>query len=426
MEYQTTTTRQVPWADLPSGLVSLIASKYTSDAAEYVSLRRVCRHWCRSLTDDSPLPPLPSPQLPFLLVPPCAIYPRQAMPQLGKIFRIPFLDPFHVRRLVDDLPQLENTEGSICVGSSHGWLITLDRASSISLLNPVTADVLRLEPLSKINDTILSFNPDSFPEYHLMEKGISHSQFSIVHRAVLSSDPAKDSDFTLLLFLSGLTDCCFTLCGKSRTWSQHKHRPLLVEDVVLVNGVFIAIDRLANLVFFDFRNHKHEPVITWYCNVITVPFGDVFLVNSDGHLLIVSTNPLNCQNQFVIPRNYISVFEYPLNHEPRIKARKIREFRDLVLFLGHGCSVSVPVQHFTCLVDTVYFARVYVELEMVEEEGVGRMTVLYQGAVYQNYISDRSKTSESVRVYDVDNSQNSDHWTAPRPFWVTPNINRIY
>jgi Protein of unknown function (DUF295) len=432
-QHQATANRRVlvPWAHLPSGIISLIASKYTSHAAEYAVLCTVCRHWYRSLTECSPLPSLCSPQLPFLLVPPRTICPYEAMPRLGKVFPIPFRNPFNGPQLVDDLPQLNNTESMICVGSSHGWLITLDRGSYVSLLNPVTAEVLRLNPLSTIDGKILSFDGDSPPRYHLKEKGISHTQFSLVHRAILSSDPAQDPNFTLLLFLSDLSGSCFTLRSRSGTWSHHKCPPFLIEDVVFINGVFVAINRLINLVFFDFRNKEPEPVITCYSMFVPAPFGDIFLVNSDGHLWIVFTRTMLYQNQFIIPRKYFNVFEYPLNceaplnREARVNAKKIKEFTDLVLFLGHGCSVSVPVRHLTCPVNTVYFVHVYSVLKGTKEEGAFRITNLYHGAVYQKNISGRTSL-EPVRVFDVESSTSADLWAAPRPFWVTPNFNRIH
>ncbi|KAJ1685700.1 hypothetical protein LUZ63_017090 [Rhynchospora breviuscula] len=413
------------WATLPWEILSLIISHATDSAAEYVSYRRICRGWGRSLTDYSPIRPLPSPQLPFLLLPHHDRDPRQPTPHIGNVFPLPF-NPSRVPRSYD-LPQLKDTEGCICVGSSHGWLIALGQDSSVSILNPVTADSLLLHPLSSIDQQNLSFHHNSFPEYHLMRRNIWHSQSSIVRRAVLSSDPAEDSNFTLLLFISDGINCCYTWSGRAGPWIKHVHSKLLVEDVISIKGFFVAIDRWNQLVFFDFRNRNTGLVLTPFTIKHDLPSGDVFLVNSDGRLLIVLTSHFLYPSQRVLPRGFIKVFQFQANpiefHSRELKCMQVMEHTDHALFLGHGCSVSVSVRHFPQLTrNAVYFTHAYCRSELVEGEE-GRVLPLYQGAVYRNIIS-ADGMSESIEVFDVENSQYAGLWNGQRPFWVTPSLNR--
>ncbi|KAJ4766185.1 hypothetical protein LUZ62_076560 [Rhynchospora pubera] len=414
-----------PWATLPWEIVSLIISYATDSAAKYVSYRSICRDWRRSLTDYSPVRPLPYPQLPFLLLPHHDRDPHQPTPHVGNVFPLPF-NPSRVPRSYD-LPQIKDTECCICVGSSHGWLITLGQDSSVSLLNPVTADSLHLHPLSSIDHQNLSFHYHSFPEYHLKKNNIWHSQSSIVRRAVLSSDPAEDRNFTLLLFISDGTNWCYTWSGRDGPWIRHLHHQFLVEDVISVKGWFIAIDRRNNLLFFDFRNRNTGLALTLLTIKQDIPSGDVFLVNLDGHLSIVLTSHFLYPSQCVLPRGFIKIFQFEANseeyHSRELSCMQVKELTDHALFLGHGCSVSVSVQHFPQLTrNAVYFTRAYRRSELLVAEE-GRVLPLYQGAVYRNIIN-ADMMSESIKVFDVENSQYAGLWNGRRPFWVTPSLNR--
>ncbi|KAJ4751972.1 hypothetical protein LUZ62_086377 [Rhynchospora pubera] len=411
------------WATVPWEILSLIISRATDTATGYVSYRSMCRGWRRPLTDYSPIRPLPSPQLPFLLLPYHDRDLRQPTPHVGNVFPLPF-NPMRVPRSYD-LPQLKSTQGCICVGSSHGWLITLSRDSSVSLLNPVTADSLHLNPLYSIDHQNLSFHYHSFPEYHLMRHNIWHSQSSIVRRAVLSSDPAEDCNFTLLLFISDMIDCCYTWSGRGGPWIKHLHSKFLAEDVTSINGMFVAIDRWNHLVFFDFRNRNTGLDLKWFTIQYDLPSGDVFLVNSDGRLLIVFTLYFLYPSQSIFPRGYIKIFEFPVDDfcNREVKCMQVIKLKDHALFLGHGCSVSVSVRRFPRLTrDAVYFTHVYCRLELVVE-GRKRIVALYQGSVYRNIVS-ADRMSESIKVFDVENSQYAGLWNGRRPFWVTPSLNR--
>ncbi|KAJ3701615.1 hypothetical protein LUZ61_005320 [Rhynchospora tenuis] len=426
MADQDLATQRSSWATLPWEILSKIISHATDTAAEYVSYRSICPGWRRSLTDYSPIRPLPSPQLPFLLLPHHDRDPHQPTPHIGKVFPLPF-NPLRAPRSYD-LPQLKNTQGFICVGSSHGWLITLGRDSSLSLLNPVTADSLPLHFLSCIDHQNISFHRLSFPEYHLMRHNIWHSQSSIVRRAVLSSDPAEDHNFTLLLFISDENNYCYTWSGRGGPWIKHQHTKFVVEDVISINGMFVAINRWNQLVFFDFRNRNTGLDLIWFNIQQELPSGDVFLVNSDGHLLIVSTLFFLYPSQDIFPRGYIKIFEFPVEEfrNRTVRRIKVMDLKDHALFLAHGCSVSVSVsvRHFPRLTrDAVYFTHVYCKLGAMVEGEERRDVTLYQGAVYRNIVS-AGTMSESIKVFDVENSRVAGLWNGRRPFWVTPNINR--
>lgn len=415
-----------PWANLPSEILSQIASKRSSDAAVYVSLRRICREWCQSLTRESPVPPLPSPQLPFLLVPPRTI----ANHTVGKIFPLPVFNHFTTPKLIDDLPQLANSINSFCVGTSHGWLITLGKDSSVSLLNPVTADSIPLKPLSSIDNKILSFNPNSYPEYYLMtrEKArIANFQHTLVRLSILSSDPAQDNDFTLLLFLTGLKDCCFTLKGRDGAWTSHLHGPTEVKDVIFIRGVFFTLSPPLQLGIFDFRNIEAGLAVK-VCNLnLNMPIGDTFLVNSNNIPLIVHTYPLNNQRLFM-PRRYIQGMQYIDNFNPddsQVRGRFTRELNGVVLFLGHGCSVAVSLDHFPWLMENaIYYTLVRIEMQRVEGEDE-RMISLWQGTIFRNIIKD-GYCVDSNKLFNVEQCRANDFWLFPRPFWVTPNIRRVH
>jgi F-box-like len=406
------------WANhLPSEILSLIVSKCITSAAQYVSISRVCREWRRSLTNYSPLPPLPSAQLPFLLIPRHEFGPD--LP-LGYIYPLSFTHPYR-QPATFSLPHLERTDGCICVGSSHGWLITLGRDSSISLLNPVTGDSIHLPLLSSIDNRILYFDHSSYPEYHLRQKGTYNSQASMIHRAVLSSDPIKDPGFTVLLFFSGLTDSCFTCNKDSVTWHQHLHEPFLVEDVIFFNGVFIAIDLSINLVVFDFSNFKTGLVMKQQKPQLGLSPKEAFLVEEAGDLLLVVKRVTI--NWLRMSRKSIKVFivvmpEKDGDGDPNVRALEVAWLSQRTLFVGHGCSVCVPVQPSPWMAEgKVYFLDVYPKLS---KDDVGRDIVLHNAGVHGVNVS--SKVMRKVFV--VDHRRFAPLWTHLRFYWVTPNLNR--
>ncbi|KAJ4751971.1 hypothetical protein LUZ62_086376 [Rhynchospora pubera] len=399
------------WAnDLPPEILSIIAAK-SGSAARYVTLRLVCKRWHQSLSMP-PFLPLPSRQVPFLLVPPHGSDPPAPCP-IGYAFPLPFSAPSQTTFF--PLPQLQETLGCICVGSSHGWLISLSRDSALSLINPVTADSIHLPHLSSMDNTVLSFDKDSFPEYRL-GNGIRVSWFSIVHRAVLSSHPVQDPGFTVLLFLSGLTECCFTWRNTCTRWHQHLHMPFLVEDVVFLNGAFAAIDLSTNLAIFDFRNLKTVLMITLQPLLEVMP-KEAFLVESAGDLLLV----LKWVNygHSMIHKGAIKVFLIfsleNLDGVVELGAIEIGPLKNCVLFVGHGSSVCVKVDRFPWLAaDTVYFTHFYT---LPGKDG----EVVHHGGVYKFTVSSKAPS----RAFAVGTPWYFALWSWLKFYWVTPNLNSL-
>jgi F-box-like/Protein of unknown function (DUF295) len=406
------------WANhLPSEILSLIVAKCATSASQYLSISRVCREWRRSLTDYSPLPPLPLPQLPFLLIPR-----REFGPDLplGNVFPLPFPHCYK-QPTTFPLPQLEGTDGCICVGSSHGWLITLGPDSSLSLLNPVTGDSIHLPPLSSMDNRVLYFDRSSYPEYHLRQKRRYNSQDSMIHRAVLSSDPVKDPGFTVLLFFSGLTDSCFTCNKNSVTWRQHLHKPFLVEDVIFNYGVFIAVDLSINFAVFDFSNIKTGLVMKQHKSQLNLSPREAFLVKAGRDLfLVVKSVTFNMRR---MPRKSIQVFIIVIprddqDHNTNVCVLEVALLWQHALFVGHGCSVSVPTRVLPSMADgKVYFPHVYPKLR---KDDSGREILLHNAGVYEFNV--RSKVTKKVFV--VEHGRFAPSWTHLRFQWVSPNLNR--
>ncbi|KAJ4751969.1 F-box protein SKIP23 [Rhynchospora pubera] len=408
-----TTEQGLRWAnDLPSEILSIIASE-SGSAACYVTLRRVCKGWGNALS-MAPFPPLPSPQVPFLLVPPRGIDSTASCP-LGYAYPLPF--PVPSRTASFPLPQLQGTLGCICVGSSHGWLISLGRDSSLSLINPVTADSISLPHLSTMDNTVLSFDKDSSPQYHLRQNGKSFNQFSIVHRSVLSSDPVQDPGFTVLLFLSGLTNCCFTWRKGSTRWHQYLHEPFLVEDVVFVKGVFAAINWSINLAIFDFRNLETPLMIIYEDALFKVLPKEAFLVEAAGDLWLVLK--LVKSGDCRMHRGAIQVFQIHMRGDVdgsrEAEAIEMQSLTNCVLFVGHGSSVCVTVDQFPWLApDTVYFTHFYTKLGKAQN-------IAHHGGVYKFTVSSKA----ARKAFTVGQPRYSVLWNCLRFHWVTPNLNRL-
>lgn len=200
--------------------------------------------------------------------------------------------------------------------------------------------------------------------------------------------------------------------------------------MVFINGVFVAIDRDFYLKIFDFNNHETGLVVTKFQvsgYPINEPFGNIFLVNLDGNLLVVYTGPpVSVRMQSSIPNiNVFGFHKYPFIY---VKGKKINKLKGAVLFLGHGCSVAVLVEHFPWLEeDMVYFTHDYTKLGR-EHWGGERMAASNQDvmSICQNNIRKRLRSKSAKLVLSVSaRIRAAEYWSCPRPFWVTPNLRRI-
>ncbi|XP_073001470.1 uncharacterized protein [Typha latifolia] len=407
------------WANIHPDLLHQILSHLRPSASSYASLRLVCTTWRVALVTAPSSFPFP-PQPPFLVLPP-RILNLPLGPALPILSNPSFFKPKSKPKTgvkFKNLPFLSATAGFHCVGSSHGWLILLDPASSsLSLLNPITgSSISLLPPLSSISDSVVSFIPDAIGEYLLRTDSSTHpvaaNRFNLIHRAVLSSDPAADPSFLIVIFLSGVNSRCFTCRRNDRTWAIHPHPAFHVRDLAFYQGRCFAVGSRGLIAVFDFGSDPAVPRLTHY------PMLDFnnprFLVESDGELLLVVRHPSGNPRRSMISTGGITVWGIGLDDggDPVSVVTK-SDIGGRILFLGKGNSVSVSAEDFPRLrKNTIYFTHVYDKLAKNKAVNIGCVCVFDVERVITRL------------ACNVEESRLETLWEEVGPWWLTPNLRK--
>ncbi|XP_010909848.1 F-box protein At2g05970-like [Elaeis guineensis] len=120
------------WAALLPELPVLILGRL--EMADYLRFGSVCRSWCFTVA-QRPCPP--KPQIPWLM-----LSDSKRDPDTRCFFSRPDQKMYEI--------QLPEIHGRLCVGSSEGWLITVDEISELHALNPLTGASLALPSVTTL------------------------------------------------------------------------------------------------------------------------------------------------------------------------------------------------------------------------------------------------------------------------------------
>ncbi|KAJ8747287.1 hypothetical protein K2173_014524 [Erythroxylum novogranatense] len=96
---------------------------------------------------------------------------------------------------------LEEAKGKLFKGSSHGWLVVVDRISTtINLINPITKAQVQLPPRHKFPD-VIRYQPGEdedltywdFRGHKILTGSSSDANYYGLHRVILSSNPSSNN-----------------------------------------------------------------------------------------------------------------------------------------------------------------------------------------------------------------------------------------
>ncbi|XP_059627435.1 probable F-box protein At1g44080 [Cornus florida] len=133
------------WAWLPKNLIDMILENLVS-LSEFVRFGAVCKPW-QSVAMENKLKFVQnkfSTQVPFLIVP----LKDNNVTERRSLYNITHnkLYDFQLR-----VPYKER----LC-GSSHGWLIGIEKSSSVSLMNPFSGSTIELPPIDSVVSTSIN------------------------------------------------------------------------------------------------------------------------------------------------------------------------------------------------------------------------------------------------------------------------------
>ncbi|KAM7529666.1 hypothetical protein LguiB_033076 [Lonicera macranthoides] len=263
------------WSKLPEHLVRCIEENLVL-YADKVRIRSVCTSW------NSYFLEFELPQFPCLLQ---ALNNKNSAEASHGLFN-----------LVDKkfyLLNLPEAQGKMFKGSSHGWLVTLNYASSSSvmhLINPLTRAKIQLPPRSKFNDVIDYCVDRVRKEYDTLDVDGSGSRYcssiqvhkSWTDKVILSSSPSSKGWVAVAIY-GECPRLAYCKCN-DKQWTGLKGKGYA--DVIFHKGKLHAITSLGELMVFEDIGPNSKPQ-----KVAKPPhdvYDSIYLVeSSDGCLIMV-------------------------------------------------------------------------------------------------------------------------------------------
>ncbi|XP_020080087.1 uncharacterized protein LOC109703783 [Ananas comosus] len=253
---------------------------------------------------------------------------------------------------------------SYCFGTSHGWLLVLGSNSSIYTVNVITYNYVGLPPLLTAPANMLQFNAETYPHYRVFSDPPGDQEVhgavpvmvrrrDLIRLSVLSSDPAEDPNFTVLIVLNHITNK-YLYCrkGTDAAWAPIT-LPLAdfqCSDLAPTrNKKIYAVDgKKEALIAFDLSDPAGSIAVSSYTisGVPRLPSPDAtFLLESaDGSLLLVNKiwEVRAAQYDAVLV-----VFRLDLSAPPQARALPVADIgASNALFVCEGESRCVDVSAF--------------------------------------------------------------------------------
>ncbi|XP_072986181.1 putative F-box protein At5g55150 [Typha latifolia] len=272
------------------------------------------------------------------------------------------------------IPQPDPPFGDrLCVGSSHGWLITADDNSELCLLNPITGDQIDLPPVTtfpfvdavrdhegRITSYDLQFcdeiPPESFDpdrlRYFLYEKAILSS------KPVLKSPPSSSSsdspsweDYTVMLIHNPLYGLAFARAGDKKWTLIDTPSSYWVDAICSSNGQFFTLESKGRVEAWDLgpplpSSTVVAPSLGYHdCNKYLVELspGRLLQVRRMRHAAHPKSNwdPRPVYAEYTTTR--IELFEWRFGMEGWVGV-EWKCMKDLALFLGKNASLCVSLR----------------------------------------------------------------------------------
>nr|CAD1821246.1 unnamed protein product [Ananas comosus var. bracteatus] len=181
------------WPSIPWDLLALILSRLPC-SVHYLRAVIACKQWA-PLLSPSPTPPCPTP--------------------VALFSEFSSTGPTTTRhRHLPPLPRPRHD--SYCFGTSHGWLLLLSPNSTVYTVNPVTYECIGFPPSSTPRQHA-PIQHCNIPSYHVIPDTPGDQEVpgavplmvrrrDLIRLSVLSSDPAKDLNFAVLIVLNHIAN----------------------------------------------------------------------------------------------------------------------------------------------------------------------------------------------------------------------------
>ncbi|WOL16761.1 F-box only protein 7 [Canna indica] len=235
----------------------------------------------------------------------------------------------------------------LCVGSSHGWLITADQTSELHLLNPITVAQINLpsvltydhiEPVRDERGRLTGYIEHTLEVDYKLDELRLHMYFKVI----LSSDPSR-GDYTVVVIHNPYRRISFVRAGDSK-WTTLTSNYRYV-DAVFHRGQLYASAGQKCLVVLDLASPHRKPrvvvpaddqvprLILAATYLVETPWGDLLYVWR-CRILISHVGKVIHTHNFVV---------YKVDVEGGRLVPVERSFGDIALFLGCNNSLSLAL-----------------------------------------------------------------------------------
>ncbi|KAB2067499.1 hypothetical protein ES319_A09G230400v1, partial [Gossypium barbadense] len=283
------------WAELPNELVDLILQRLAS-VSDYFRFGATCTAWHNVATEninyfikDNKLLPLP--------------------------FQVPSVDRF--------------------VGSSNGWLVTVDDDLVVRLLNP----------LCLVLGKQIGCDPNTYITLPPLDPPCSN--FDHICKVVLSGNPTSNPDDYMVMAIFGADHhVAYTKPSKDKKWTYVNHNWGVLHDLIYYQDHFCAVDHKGEIIYFN--------------EVELENFETKYLVESlTGELLLVEIiNRWHWHGGYNYTKG-VGIWNLKLDSEGW-EWREMKSIENCALFVGDNSSLSVVGSAFCgCQPNCIYLIDDY-------------------------------------------------------------------
>ncbi|THU67393.1 hypothetical protein C4D60_Mb05t24170 [Musa balbisiana] len=221
----------VNWSELPIDIFDLIHGKLS--IPYYIRFGAICKQWNLALELKYRCPP--KPQSPWLMLPGESNTTAEFFSVAdNKVYQIPCPKPMIRRR--------------ICIGSSHGWLITVDESSNMHLMNPLTGAQFPLPPVTTlpfvegVHDSQGRADSTAIDRRPPHTYSLQDARRIMFHKAIISAAPDEGSGFAVMMICNIWRALAFAR-AEDKAWT-YIDTPDSFTDVIYHRDKFYTISYL--------------------------------------------------------------------------------------------------------------------------------------------------------------------------------------
>ncbi|XP_017609140.1 putative F-box protein At3g25750 [Gossypium arboreum] len=365
------------WAGLPSELVDLILQRLTS-VSDYFRFGATCTAWHDVVTEN--INYLLSQKHPMLIVPlntqdVWSLYSIKDNKLLPLPFQVPYVDRF--------------------VGSSNGWLVTVDDDLVVRLLNPLCL--------------VLGKQIDHDPNIHITLPPLDPPccVFNQIRKVVLSANPTSSpNDYMIMAIFSADHHVAYIKPNRDKEWTYVNHNWGVLHDLIYYRDRYYAIDYKGEIIYFNVADRLFFKYLSINHNVDLENFEMKYLVESPiGELLLVERIKMWHWHGDVGYNNTEGAKVWNLKlASGGWEWREVKNIGDYALFVGDNNSLSVVASDFCgCQSNCIYFIDDYENF-------------LFPSMVLEN--SYALKNTKDVGVYNMETRSFTSYDIAKDDVWL--------